>query len=270
MSEPRIFDRAHYGNLNHARGTLVTELLGEIKDRLGLHTAIDVGCGLGHFSALLDDAGMEVTAVDGRQENVEEASRRYPGIRFEQFDVQDKAISNLGKFDLVFCFGLLYHLENPMLAVRHLRAMTSHVLMIEGVIYPGNEPIMALIDEEIHEDQGLNHLAFYPTEACLVKIMYRAGFPQVYGFKRQPDHSEYRAGRATRRIRTMLVASLAPLSTELLKPILEPSLKIRPWDPEIDAGSHALHTLGRFGRKALPEKIRALKKVIRRVDGEKG
>src|SRR5580765_2579479 len=120
------------------------------------------------------DSGPKVIGVDGRQQNVEEARRRFPEIAFRHCDAQDAALRALGQFDLVFCFGLLYHLENPLLTIRHLHAMTTKLLLVEAVIFPGEEPIMALVDEGMTEDQGLNHFAFYPTEACLIKMLYRA------------------------------------------------------------------------------------------------
>ena len=70
-----------------------------------------------------------------------------------------------------------------MATIRHLHAMTKNVLLVESVTFPGQEPIMALVDEGRTEDQGLNHLAFYPTESCLVKMLYRAGYSDVYGFR---------------------------------------------------------------------------------------
>ena len=43
----------------------------------------------------------------------------------------------LGEFDLVLCFGLLYHLENPMRTIRHLRALTGQGLLLESMSLRG-------------------------------------------------------------------------------------------------------------------------------------
>src|SRR5260370_25558098 len=143
LSSPRVFDQAHYDSLNVARGAKVSEILSELKDKLGLQTAIDVGCGFGYFSALLGSLGLAVSGVEGRRENAEEAARRTPGVVFHTLNAEDPALASLGRFDLVFCFGLLYHLENPFLAVRHLHAITEKILLVECVVFPGSEPIMA-------------------------------------------------------------------------------------------------------------------------------
>jgi SAM-dependent methyltransferase len=261
LSKPLIFDNEHYEQLNSSRGAVVASLLADIKSALQLGTAIDVGCGLGYFSGLLHSSGLSVVAADGRQQNIDEASRRHPGISFSCCDVQSREVLRFGKFDLVFCFGLVYHLENPLLAIRQLHEMTGKLLLVESVIFPGEEPVMALIEEEIHDDQGLNHIAFYPTEACLIKMLYRSGFPFVFQFVNQPDHPHYHASREGLRVRTMLAASRQPLHSSQLKVASEPSSRIRPWDPK--SGLHADSTLEKlkwFADQPIKEKMKVLKK----------
>jgi SAM-dependent methyltransferase len=230
LNPPRVFDQKHYESLNTSRAAVVTRLLSELKDKLSLRTAIDVGCGFGYFSGLLDSLGLEVTAVDGREENVEECRRRFPKIPFHWCNVEDPAILRLGKFDLVLCFGLLYHLENPFLAIRHLRALATKLLLAESVIFPGSEPVMGLVEEGHLEDQSLNYAAFYPTEACLTKTMYKAGFGSVYRVRKMPDHPDFSPPKNLRRVRTMLVASLEPLGSWEVAAVAEPSASLRPWD----------------------------------------
>jgi tRNA (mo5U34)-methyltransferase len=264
LSAQRIFDAKHYELLNSSRAAVVSKVLLQTKSSLGLQTAVDVGCGLGYFSGLLLSLGFEVTSVDGRAENVEEAKRRYPNAKFKQCNAEDPRLKELGQFDLVFCFGLLYHLENPLLAIHNLHEMTKNLLFVEGVIFPGQEPIMALVDEERHEDQGLNHIAFYPTEACLVKMLYRSGFSHAYGFACQPDHPDYQAGSNSRRVRTILVASRGPIASQLLVAMPEPSTAIRPWDSFSGAPKPtAFQKLGRFVKKPLPDKLRTVKRIVK-------
>lgn len=243
---------------------MVSRLISELRQPLELRTSIDVGCGLGHFSGLLMSLGLDVCGVDGRHQNVEEAQRRFPGIPFRQCDAQDIALLDLGRFDLVFCFGLLYHLENPLSTIRHLYAMTAKLLLVESVIFPGDEPIMALVDEGQTEDQGLNHFAFYPTEACLIKMLYKAGFSVVYGFNTPPNHSEYLVGKNVRRTRTMLAAAANPLSSHSLERLVEPSTRIAPWDPTSGATRpHALERFRALVSKSLPQKVEFIKRVVK-------
>ena len=91
MSAPRVFDLKIYDDLNAARGAVVSRVVSELRSPLNLNTAIDVACGAGYFSGLLKSLGLEITGVDGRQENVEDSRSRRPGIRFERFDAEDPA-----------------------------------------------------------------------------------------------------------------------------------------------------------------------------------
>ncbi len=265
LNPPHVFDQKLYESLNSSRAEVVKRLLSELKEKLGLRTAIDIGCGVGYFAGLLRNLGFEITAVDGRQENVEEARRRFPQVRFETCDAEDPGLRQLGTFDLVFCFGLLYHLQNPLLTIRHLHVMTRQLLLVEAVIFPGETPIMGLVDEGLTEDQGLSHFAFYPTEACLVKMLYRAGFAFVYRFKKMPDHPDYRAGLGWRKVRTLLAASHADLHSALLTPVPEPNMAIRPWDGTSGIGGvDSVNRLLRFAGKPLPQKVQTIKRLLRR------
>lgn len=264
MSADGVFNLPVYNELNAARATVVSRLLSELKDHLALRTALDVACGAGYFSNLLNSKGLEVIGIDGRQENVEDCRRRHPAIRFEQFNAEDIAVRSLGKFDLVLCFGLLYHLENPLMAIRHLHALTRKLLLVEGVIFQGNQPVMGLIDELRSEDQGLTYTAFYPTEACLQKMLYRAGFASVYRFTEMPSFPGYRKAGRLPKVRTMLAASPDAIPTRLLEHVPEPRIYVAPWNPESVASSRSwLQKLVRFTKKPFEEKLRSMKRAIR-------
>ncbi len=229
MGNNSTFDQPHYNALNEARGAVLGPLLASLSENVGLHTVVDVGSGLGYFSALLKDLGFDVLAVDGRPGNVEEAKRRYPKIEFRIADAEDTGIRSLGKFDLVLCLGLLYHLENPFLAIRNLFEMAQKVAIIEGICFPSDEPILAVRDEGKTEDQGLRYVALYPSESALVKLLYRSGFSYVYRMRKMPDHPHYRDSSVRKKSRTVLVAARVPLSTDSLELAIEPVSGTDPW-----------------------------------------
>lgn len=229
---------------------------------LALRTAIDVGCGMGFFCEVLHSLGLQVTGVDGRQENAEEAQRRYPGIPFRVINAEQAELAELGKFDLVLCFGLLYHLENPLRAIRNLHALTGKVLLAESMCYPGKDPMLALVDETRFEDQGLNFFALYPTEACLVKMFYRAGFSFVYRFAPMPDHLDYIPDRSNYQVRTMLAASNNPLTSALLQLLPEPQAPIRPWEKSATSRPPSLFArLQRFAGNPWSRKLATLRRL---------
>jgi FkbM family methyltransferase len=224
-----IFDQTHYLGLIKSRGALIRRLVPELRSALGLTTALDAGCGIGFFAKILVECGLNVSAFDGREENVEEARRRYPQISFDTGDVQDPDIRRVGSFDLVLCFGLLYHLENIFLAIRNLHAMTSKGLLIESMCLPDAKPWMLLRCEPELEDQSLTDMAFYPSEGCIIKMLYRAGFAAVYRVNPLPDDDNFRESSARARRRTVLFASPVPVSIPELDLLREPAEPTDPW-----------------------------------------
>jgi SAM-dependent methyltransferase len=224
-----IFDNSVYARISEARVHFLQTFLPGLQRELGLQTAIDVGCGTGYFSEFLRDSGFQVSALDGRKDNVEEAQRRVGNVDFRQADVEDPSLPALGSFDLVLCFGLLYHLENPFRAVRNLCALTEKVLIVESMCVPDESSLLYLLDEGKLEDQGLNYVALYPSEGCLIKMLWRAGFRYVYRFRNLPEHEQFRDTPGRKRSRTMLVGSQLKLELPALVPAKEPGNLADPW-----------------------------------------
>ena len=138
MTSEWVFDQAITQNISEQRQVSLDALLQDLRPALPLKTALDAGCGIGHFSKHLADLGLTVTGIDARADNIAEAHKRYAGIDFQAQDIEDPSIQRLGKFDFILCFGLLYHLENPFRAVRNLAALTGSVLMIESMVAPNS------------------------------------------------------------------------------------------------------------------------------------
>lgn len=230
MKSEWAFDRSEYHALNAPRENVVREIVAGLKHTLELKTAIDVGCGVGHFSSFLQSLGLKVLGVDARQENIDEARRRFPGISFEVINAEEPRLRQLGTFDLVLCFGLLYHLENPFQAIRQLSALSAKISLLEGICYPSPEPVMVLIDEDELGDQGVHYIAFYPSEACLLKMLYRSGFSSCFFPREMPLHPYYQPGKNKFRHRTMIAASKVPVSLGLLIPQPETKSDLRSWN----------------------------------------
>jgi SAM-dependent methyltransferase len=216
------FDSELTRGYTEVRQAFAREFLSHVRQQMELSTALDVGCGVGYFAKFLSDLGFQVIAVDGREENATEAKRRYPEITFLTKNAEDPSLLEVGNFDFVLSFGLLYHLENPFRAIRNFHSLTRKLLLVESMYIPGNDTSLQLLDEGHADNQGLNHVAFYPTESCLVKMLYRAGFPFVYRFEKLPGDAQFITTVWRKRSRTFLAASRIALEAPNLVLAQEP------------------------------------------------
>jgi SAM-dependent methyltransferase len=183
---------------------------------------VDVGCGVGYFSNALALMGLNVAAFDGRDENLTEARKRYPEIVFSRYDIEDIRVSELEPRDFVLCFGLLYHLENPFMAIRNLSSLTKKFLLIESMVAPFDQPLAVLVDEVHSVDQSMNFVAFVPSEKALVKMLYKAGFISVFRALKLPDHADFKESLSCKRRRGIFIASKHESSILNFMKITEP------------------------------------------------
>ncbi len=75
------------------------------------------------------------------------------------------------KFDFVFCFGVLYHLKNPYLALENLYKITNETLILETQGIKNNNYLNAKIDEN---DGFIRH-----SSNSLAFLLEKVGFRKV-------------------------------------------------------------------------------------------
>ncbi len=218
-----LFDEPYYLAINEARWHAAHAMLLSLPLPPGA-SCLDVGCGPGWFARRMVDAGLHVVGIDGRADLIAEARRRVPGAAFLQGDVQgDTLAPALGTSDLVFCFGLLYHVENPFAVIRNLRRWTGRFLMLESMIIPRDEPLVWLVEEGRNETQGLTYMALIPTRSSLVRMLAAAGFRRVYEFTGVIDHEDFVETPERWRRRGVFLATDEVIDSEALKELPVPS-----------------------------------------------
>ena len=108
-------------------------------------SVLDLGCNEGWFAhRALEWGAARVVGVDVREANIRRARLLaghfgLEGAEFHTMDVFDAA--QLGTFDVVLVLGLIYHLENPIGALRVARACTRGTAFVESQLTAQNEPI---------------------------------------------------------------------------------------------------------------------------------
>lgn len=111
---------------------------------------LDLGCLEGGLALEMARHGMEVVGVEGRRENYEKCAllKHYfglPNLRFLHLDVRQLAPDTHGRFDVVLCCGLLYHLEDPFgfLALLHRLTHRGSVLFVDTHVAPPSDDDLA-------------------------------------------------------------------------------------------------------------------------------
>jgi len=203
--------------------------LGDLGLPIEQSRVLDLGCGVGHFISFYTDRGCTVVAVDGREENIAELRRRYPNVDARVADAQRLDPQALGSFDVIHCFGLLYHLESPIAALRNIAAMCRGLLILETMVCDSSRPVLILVDETKTVSQAMDGLGSRPSPAFLALALNRVGFNHVYGAAVPPEHPDFQFAwqdsldtvRDGVPLRCVVVASRTRLERPSLVPLLE-------------------------------------------------
>ena len=133
--------------------------------------------------------------------------------RRAEMSVYDVDEARMGRFDIVFCFGVLYHLRHPLLALDRLAAVCDRAIYIESAIlddyspyrggighgYPDGQMVMEFYPDSQYGNNATNY--WVPTLHCLGHMVRSAGFGKVDGAKlvETPDAAPYCRGFVTGR-----------------------------------------------------------------------
>ena len=135
----------------------------------------------------------EIIAIEGRAFNLEKAEfvRKLLGVgnvRFLLGNLETFDFAPLGKFDAVYCVGVLYHLPKPWELLTKL-AKVADYLYINTHYSPHNEIAMSLSgyegkrwNEFGYDDplSGMSAWSFWPTLRSLADMLLRSGFvPEI-------------------------------------------------------------------------------------------
>lgn len=170
----------------------------------------DLGCLEGGYSLEFARMGMEAFGIEVRQSNYEnclEVKRRaaLPNLDFARDDVNN--LPKYGMFDVIFCCGLLYHLDNPRAFIRMLGQQARDAVIINTHYAPWDwYPMSVFTLSAIEQHEGHpgrwyfehdiatnntealeklkwasweNQRSFWPVKEALLQDIAEAGFDLV-------------------------------------------------------------------------------------------
>lgn len=183
---------------------------------------LDVSSGIGDHARYFMDRGCRVTMTEVRQENIDVLRQRFPEADIRMLDLENPAALEGSPFEVIHCYGLLYHLGKPDVAIDYLAGICSGLIFLETCVSPGTE-------EEINpvaEDPGNPTWAFSggacrPTRPWVFNRL-KKHFAHVYMPRTQPNHPQFilewenQPKNDKILTRSVFIASREPLQNPLL------------------------------------------------------
>lgn len=166
------------------------EAEGVLED-LGHLTACDLACAEGFVAMRYLQRGLPgIDAFELNRDQIERAQmmaelKAVRNLHLHRIDLESFTwCQTLGRsYDLVFCLGVVYHLENPMLFLRNVYEITEDVCLVESdtpLICP-NAPVLAQQDSQVTLETGAVRylLEARPNRRSLIDMLLAVGFESV-------------------------------------------------------------------------------------------
>jgi SAM-dependent methyltransferase len=206
----RSLEYTRVSNLvRHAFPALLEVCGGSLKGR----RVLDVACNCGGFSVEAAKLGADyVLGFDVVDHYINQANFIKRALSLEQVDFKlmnlDKIdVTNVGQFDITFCFGILYHMENPISSMKRLSSITRHVMLVDTDLvcfsfkrrlvdfrgFFGGRPFWLMnmqsaptsdrtsVTTNRWRSEGV--VEFQPNETAVVKLLKFLGFQKVSKLK---------------------------------------------------------------------------------------
>jgi SAM-dependent methyltransferase len=144
---------------------------------------LDIACNSGFWSVQCALLGADVVGFDARPELIEQANliKRVVGldnVEFKTLDFWDMSPETLsGRFDIVFCLGILYHLPSPVEALQLTKSMARGIILLDTGIYRSFDSVLKLQREEPVDIRAASApgVVAYPTKSSIDLMLRHIG-----------------------------------------------------------------------------------------------
>jgi len=218
-----VYDSQDAIEINRARQDHLASLGLDLANK----TVLEVGSGVGRHTNFFEKLGCSTLSTDARIQNVEEHRQRYPHRKVEVADlIMPGSHYSFGEFDIIYCYGTLYHLSDPVLCIRELSRSCCSLFLLETCVnHQDNGKINIVGEDSNNPNQSFEGIGCLPGRDWVITEL-RKYFPYVYTTVYQPDHPDFPlnwpATNLNRLARAVFVASMQRLNL--------PSLTTKPLD----------------------------------------
>ncbi len=205
-----------YRAINKARQIHLGGLGLELEDR----RVLELGAGVGDHTLFWVRRGCIVTSVDGRQENLDKIRQRYPTVTCVQYDL-DHSDWPFSCYDIIYAYGILYHLQDPIAALERWARDSNTLLILETVVSRDDNPYIKVENSE-SSTACLHGECVWPSIKDIVDTLQACG-RYVYRPVNVPNHEEFPSDWSdlppTGSIRAVFIASRKELSLPTLRKV---------------------------------------------------
>ncbi len=188
-------------------------------------TVLETGAGIGDHSSFFIDRGCTLTITEPREDNLKILRERYTEQKIVQLDLDSPDKQFDIKFDIVYCYGTLYHLCRPAIALEFLAKQTGGILLLETCVSPGDEINEYLIAEDKNlPTQAVSGTGCRPTRSWLQQELQKY-FKYVYFPITQPCHPEFPLNWNKPNEKTLNRAIVVASNNELRLPVLSTEIR---------------------------------------------
>jgi tRNA (mo5U34)-methyltransferase len=203
----REVERTRLTDLGKYVRRILTEVFGE---SLAGRRVLDVACNCGGFSVEAARRGASVLGIDIVDHYLEQANfiKRALGLtelEYRKLAIEEVDSGEVGMFDAVFFFDILWHLENPVLATRRLAAVTRRLMIVETrltSVDTGDAPawIMNFLPPTSADATDVSTslwrtgavCQFSPNARAVIELLHYLGFADVRQVELEPQDRDKR------------------------------------------------------------------------------
>jgi hypothetical protein len=158
-------------------------LLPQSKEERQKLKVVDLGCLEGGYSVEFAKLGFNTLGIEAREENILKCNYVKSELNLQNLNFIKDDVRNLnqyGEFDIVVCYGLLYHLNDPIDFLKKISLATKKILFLHTHFAP---------EKDIRYDLGyLNSYIIAPLQKR-IKLL---NFSKNYKLSRLVQHEGYK------------------------------------------------------------------------------
>jgi tRNA (mo5U34)-methyltransferase len=210
----------HVLQIHSSRASLIFPYLDDLYEgKWNSVSCCDIACNQGWFATQIALRGAKnVIGIDARADHIKKAEEiktlsGLTNISFKQQNLFSITPEKTGSFALTLFLGILYHLDNPMGALRIVRSITESVCVIETQVVPSSPklectwscadhkrsgPGIAVLPSDEGHFHGEKSLTFVPSMDALYAMLFTVGFSRI--FQCIPPHTVHEQYQTNDRI----------------------------------------------------------------------